>query len=816
MEVVPWTGGSLDRRFLGQEKHCTLTSGDPVVRSMQPSKLTTVDEFAWTNAQKIEKLRHFLTHQRACSWWDIIQHPSPHTQCDTLVQNRARMDPSIKNGGVNNVHSHLTPQQTQRACKAATVGGLPTMPTVPMPESKSPTADSTPPAVAADLPSMLAEHPYVFHGTFFQLQATTSVGRPSQHQVPGHLFPLYSVLAGTAFPPEAVDEALVRPEQLIVGLINSIAPHRGMAQKVLPAFLKLLAQSERVTSAVACGDSATLTTLVGAVCWHKVMSNVTWHDVPASLLPFVTHKGYRQQYNQLNWSCKAGLDSVAMATTYFGAVDHSTLYWACDKGMSKVALQLLRREGARNMLSAVNGSGNTPLLMACERGLGDVAMAMLDLDPDAGIVNTRNDSNETSLYWACAKSQANVALRLLRCEGARDTLSVVSRDSGFTPLLMACTHELDDVAMAMLDLDPVACSIETRNRFNQTALYWACARSLGNVALRLLRCEGARDTLSVVSRDSGETPLLMACTYELDDVAMAMLDLDPVACSIETRNRFNQTALFWACACSSLRNVALRLLRCEEARDTLSLVSKLAGKTPLLMACKNELGDVAMAMLDLDPVACCINIRDNDSETALYWACANRLANVALRLLRCEGARDTLSVVSKVAGDTSLLMACNNGLGDVAMAMLDLDPVACCIKTQDNNNETALYWACDNRLANVALRLLRCEGARDTLSVVSKDAGDTPLVVACERGLGDVAMAMLDLDPVACNVGARNHDNKTALYWARHKRLDNVERRLTGSDEALDAAKRARKRRRGAHGRVYTVSDTACAVRTGV
>ena len=743
MEVVPWTGGSLDRRFLGQEKHCTLTSGDPVVRSMQPSKLTTVDEFAWTNAQKIEKLRHFLTHQRACSWWDIIQHPSPHTQCDTLVQNRARMDPSIKNGGVNNVHSHLTPQQTQRACKAATVGGLPTMPTVPMPESKSPTADSTPPAVAADLPSMLAEHPYVFHGTFFQLQATTSVGRPSQHQVPGHLFPLYSVLAGTAFPPEAVDEALVRPEQLIVGLINSIAPHRGMAQKVLPAFLKLLAQSERVTSAVACGDSATLTTLVGAVCWHKVMSNVTWHDVPASLLPFVTHKGYRQQYNQLNWSCKAGLDSVAMATTYFGAVDHSTLYWACDKGMSKVALQLLRREGARNMLSAVNGSGNTPLLMACERGLGDVAMAMLDLDPDAGIVNTRNDSNETSLYWACAKSQANVALRLLRCEGARDTLSVVSRDSGFTPLLMACTHELDDVAMAMLDLDPVACSIETRNRFNQTALYWACA-------------------------------------------------------------------------CSSLRNVALRLLRCEEARDTLSLVSKLAGKTPLLMACKNELGDVAMAMLDLDPVACCINIRDNDSETALYWACANRLANVALRLLRCEGARDTLSVVSKVAGDTSLLMACNNGLGDVAMAMLDLDPVACCIKTQDNNNETALYWACDNRLANVALRLLRCEGARDTLSVVSKDAGDTPLVVACERGLGDVAMAMLDLDPVACNVGARNHDNKTALYWARHKRLDNVERRLTGSDEALDAAKRARKRRRGAHGRVYTVSDTACAVRTGV
>ena len=86
----------------------------------------------------------------------------------------------------------------------------------------------------------------------------------------------------------------------------------------------------------------------------------------------------------------------------------------------------------------------------------------------------------------------------------------------------------------------------------------------------------------------------------------------------------------------------------------------------------------------------------------------------------------------------------------------------------------------------MALRLLRCEGARDTLSVVSKDSGCTPLVVACERELGDVAMAMLDLDPVACNIGARDHDNKTALYWARHKRLD-VERRLTGGGEGHDA-----------------------------
>jgi len=113
------------------------------------------------------------------------------------------------------------------------------------------------------------------------------------------------------------------------------------------------------------------------------------------------------------------------------------------------------------------------------------------------------------------------------------------------------------------------------------------------------------------------------------------------------------------------------------------------------MACKRELADVAMAMLDLDVVACRVSISNADDRspghrTPLDWACETSLVEVALRLLRCEGVRDTLSVANK-HGDTPLMVACKRGLtcSDVAMAMLDLDAGACCITTRDRDNHTA-------------------------------------------------------------------------------------------------------------------------------
>ena len=76
-------------------------------------------------------------------------------------------------------------------------------------------------------------------------------------------------------------------------------------------------------------------------------------------------------------------------------------------------------------------------------------------------------------------------------------MSVLDNE-GATPLLVACERGLGDIAVAMLDLDVMACSIDTRNVRDHTALYWARERKLPDVALRLLRCEGARSSQLVV------------------------------------------------------------------------------------------------------------------------------------------------------------------------------------------------------------------------------------------------------------------------------------------------------------------------------
>jgi len=87
-------------------------------------------------------------------------------------------------------------------------------------------------------------------------------------------------------------------------------------------------------------------------------------------------------------------------------------------------------------------------------------------------------------------------------------------------------------------------------------------------------------------------------------------------------------------------------------------------------------------------------------------------------------------------------------LDGVAMAMLKLYPAACNIRVVDSVNKTSLYWANFDSLQAVAPRLLMCE-MHGGLSDIS-NLDHTPVVIACARGLGDDAMAMLELNDSAC------------------------------------------------------------------
>ena len=304
-------------------------------------------------------------------------------------------------------------------------------------------------AVSADIAATIAKHPPVFHNTFFHVQATTTVGQPTEHQVPAHLFPLFAVLAGTAFPPETTGEALVELYQLIVGLINSLAPHPRLARAVLPSLLGLLAEREHDNAASECGGSTTLAALAGAVSWDHVMQHVSWDEVPGCLLASATQEQDRNGCLRLKWC----LDDDNVAAPALKRVLQAVLAPGTHASVTEVAGPLGTQFG-RLVSSGDYSQRELVRLVACLDG----DSSTVEEEGGCTCSSQTNKVGSTALHVACEKRYGDVALCMLRHADARWACGMVS--SGGTPLVLACKAGLKDVATAMLDLGAVACNIQ--------------------------------------------------------------------------------------------------------------------------------------------------------------------------------------------------------------------------------------------------------------------------------------------------------------------------------------------------------------------
>jgi len=73
--------------------------------------------------------------------------------------------------------------------------------------------------------------------------------------------------------------------------------------------------------------------------------------------------------------------------------------------------------------------------------------------------------------------------------------------------------------------------------------------------------------------------------------------------------------------------------------------------------------------------------------------------------------------------------------------------------------DTPLHVACEKGLGSVALMMLRHADARHACCTVSSWQ-----CTVCQAGLEEGAMAMLGLDAVTCEVEAQDSDNDTAVH----------------------------------------------------
>ena len=122
-------------------------------------------------------------------------------------------------------------------------------------------------------------------------------------------------------------------------------------------------------------------------------------------------------------------------------------------------------------------------------------------------------------------------------------------------------HEKEEKALELINKMEIE-SINKVNKYEMTALIYACNKKMGSVALKLLEREEIHDFLGACRRiehvshvqslchvnqvnKSGNTALIWACINKMESVALKLLEREEI--NINHVNEMGQTALNWAC-----------------------------------------------------------------------------------------------------------------------------------------------------------------------------------------------------------------------------------------------------------------------------
>lgn len=297
----------------------------------------------------------------------------------------------------------------------------------------------------------------------------------------------------------------------------------------------------------------------------------------------------------------------------------SLLHHVAEKGLLPI-LRLLLDQGVEGDSPAGEESccpAQTPLMAAALKGRSEVIEELLrrGAKPDRW-----NRKGWTPLHLAAREGHVDSVVRLL--EGGAPVDAPGREESRATPLLLAVTGGLPEVAKALLDngADP-----NSRNRHHVTPLMAAAYRGHPEV-IRLLLSRKA--DLEAVNRD-GNTALLMAVFRQHPEAVKLLLEAD-ARIDVEARiEGFGSVFPLMLAAGRGDHEIAEMLLGRGAPPNAVSDMEELGFLTPLMVAAWK--GDQQMVDLLLshgaDP-----RVTSPDGLTAAGWAEKGEHSELATRL----------------------------------------------------------------------------------------------------------------------------------------------------------------------------------------
>jgi len=483
----------------------------------------------------------------------------------------------------------------------------------------------------------------------------------------------------------------------------------------------------------------------------------------------------------------------------------AALYQAIIAGHEDI-VKLLLDAGAET-----NGSSSChPLHVACERGNTEIVALLLQHGVN---VNAVSDDGDAALYCACKNQQLEIVKILL--EAGADVNHTSNRHY---PLIAACdTGNLELVSLLITAGVDVKCT----NSNNRTCLHalinsYSCKKDSQKPAAGV----STDDTVSAIKSllEAGadvntwslqeETALYQAIIAGHEDIVKLLLDA-----GAETNGSSSCHPLHVACERGNTEIVTLLL---QHGVNVNAVSDK--GDTALHSACESgqfkmvqilleagayvnhmSYGETALSIICKKRQACANVVEllfkcgaDLDIHSPLYSACKNNNTDI-VKLLLAHGAHVNLHtkatrLIKKLSGmlddqPSPLCTACRNGNvaivdcllksgADVAFVDNDgdstlhcaierlgerqgqqvnseeYDPIVTLLLQHDapvnvfsSIGETPLYVACTKGLAGVVKQLLDCKA---DVNLTKSGANKYPLLISCERKFTDIAVMLLD------------------------------------------------------------------------
>ncbi len=423
-----------------------------------------------------------------------------------------------------------------------------------------------------------------------------------------------------------------------------------------------------------------------------------------------------------------GID-VNFGTTSSGI---TALHHAAASSKSLVVLRKLMEKGAR--INAKTMDDQTALVIACANSKTDNALALLE-SPNIDM-DLEDRSGDTALLLATSKGMIAVVNRLIERGANVNKFDNTMR----TPLMTACAKTHTHIALALLNAKTI--EVRLSDTSDNTALHLACMNGM-LVVVRTLMTRGARIN---AKNKQGETPLMVATNTSHPNTALVLLERNDI--DVNAVDSAGDTALHNA-ATNGMLLVVQKLI---ERQASINVRDK-NGVTALVLACKHEFENVALALLGTTNNF--VDVADATYTDALLWSCENGMLSVVKRLLD-RG----VDVNARDADDQlPLVTACWNKRNSVALTLLKHHDIE--VNLTDADPASALHHASGHGMLDVVKKLI----AKGADVNIEGWESQTPLIVACIKGQANVALTLLEHEKIDINlVDSKGHDAQHYAY----------------------------------------------------